>query len=346
MENLSEWSKRAYQILDSRFSSISNMGIVFPPSPDGIASSVILSEIASQKGIYADMAVAVPENFMEVVEYYAGRCDSLVFIDIPPHGSGLIQAAGELFREVIIIDHGSTYVYNQGNIARLGIDKAGISTSLLVYLLAVEFNEENDMLSWIAASGFYGKCHSKPCLETYERAKLSWPELSEDLSLREIQEVLVAASFLGEDWIYLAASALQESFDDPSWFLSGNSATASLLRSKVNDVKEEIRNVLDEPFLMRDSFGAWESPEPYQRIVLALISKKEIVKCALSFFYDPPLGLIYIATREDMDLGHVVRRELEGLEFSLFGGKDFASIIIDSDYLERTIRSLSKVLSR
>ncbi len=340
------WAMRASTLFESGVSGVGKIGIIFPPDPDGIASAVIIAEVSSQKGLEPDFIVSTPENLMDAIESCVGKCDSITFLDLPPHGKGPLQVSTEFYKSVIIIDHGSQYILNyKDDITRINADIEGISTSLLAYFLALKMSEDNDMLSWVAASGFYGKCKTKPCIDVEEKALLSWPELIEENSLKKIQRILASSAYLGEEWALLAVSALQESFDDPSWFLNGNSATASMIRSKTEEVRKEIEDVLDEPYLRRGSFGAWESPEPYQRFVLASIAKEEIVENALSFFYDPPLGLVYLVGNPSADLYEKIAPSLGSFEGSAFGGKGFLSLIVDSEFLRELIYSISRKIN-
>ncbi|MCD6348046.1 MAG: hypothetical protein J7L91_00265 [Candidatus Korarchaeota archaeon] len=338
--DLDDWAAKAARLLELGLSGVSRVGILFPPTPDGIASSVIMSEILSQEGIESELIVSTPETVMESIEICAGKCDAITMLDLPPHGKGPLQVSGELFRSIIVVDHGSAPLLSYRNVIRINLDEGGIATSLLMYLIALKLSEDNDILSWVAASGFYGICSAESCSAVIERAKLSWPDLMGENSLETIQRSLVAASYMGDEWIYLAASALQESFDDPGWFLRGNSATASLLRAKVDEVRREIKDVLEDPFLMRGNFGAWESPEAYQRFVLSLIAREEVAYHALSFFYDPPLGFVYVVGDPKVDLYEKISKYLRGIEGSLFGGRGFASLIVDSEALGDLLYSL------
>ncbi len=343
--DLDSWAREAYRLFESGISGASKAGVIFPPTPDGISSAVIIAEILSQKGLESDFIVSTPENLLDAIESCVGKCDSMIFLDLPPHGKGPLQVSTEFYKSTIIIDHGSLSFsnYNYGrSVIRINADIGGISTGLLAYFIALQVSENNDILSWVAASGFYGECTSNLCIDLEKKAILSWPELMEGNSLERIRQILVTSSYLGEEWVLLAVSALQESFDDPSWFLNGNSATASIIRSKVEEVRSEIRDILDEPYLKRRNFGAWESPEPYQRFVLSMLARKEIVENALSFFYDPPLGLIYLVGDPNIDLYEKMSSYLENFECSIFGGKGFLSIIVDSEFLRDLIYSLSR----
>ncbi len=346
--DLNSWATEACRLFESGISGVSRVGIIFPPDPDGIASAVIIAEISSQKGLEPNFIVSTPENLLDAIESCVGKCDSVIFLDLPPHGKGPLQVSTEFYKSIIIIDHGSRHLLNykgKGNIVRINMDIGGISTSLMTYLIALQMNEDNDMLSWVAASGFYGKCKTKFCTDIERKALLSWPDLMEGDSLKNIQRILISSAYLGEEWVLLAVSALQESFDDPSWFLSGNSATASTIRSKVKEVREEIENVLDEPYLRRRNFGAWEAQEPYQRFVLALIAREELVDSALSFFYDPPLGLAYLVSNPSINLYEKVVSSIGSFEGSVFGGKGFLSLIVDSEFLRDLIYYISRKIN-
>lgn len=338
-------ARTALRLLDSGLAGVSKAGVVFPPSPDGISSSVIVEEVLSQRGIEAELIVSTPENHIDVIENCAGRCDSLLFLDMPPHGRGPFQVSGELFRSVIVIDHGSTPLLSHKNTIRINWDNPGISTSLLTYLMAVEMNEDNDLLSWVAASGFYGECVSQQCFKVMERARTSWPELMEEGSVEYIQRAMVAASYLGEEWIYVAASSLRESFDDPEWFLSSSSATASLLRSKVKDTFDELGSLLDRPQFKSGVLSGWEVDEPYRRFVVPLVAFEQgLSRFTMSYFYDPPLGLIYIAGIQDVDLFTLTRRALGETEGSIYGGRGFSSIILDSERMDYFLGTLAEIL--
>ncbi len=340
------WAIEAYRLFESGISGVSRIGVIFPPNPDGIASAVIIAEISSQKGLEPNFIVSTPENLLDAIESCVGKCDSIVFLGLPPHGKGPLQVSTEFYKSTIIIDHGSRYLSNyKEKITRINADIGGISTSLLTYFIALQMSEDNDMLSWVVASGFYGKCKIKPCMDIERKALLSWPELMEGARLKKIQRILISSAYLGEEWVLLAVSALQESFDDPSWFLSGNSATASIIRSKTKEVQKEIENILDEPYLRRGNFGAWESPEPYQRFVLALIAREELAKNALSFFYDPPLGLAYLIGNPSMNLYERIVPSLGSFEGSAFGGRGFLSLIVDSEFLRNLIYSISRKIN-
>ncbi len=341
---LDEWAAKALRLLESGLAGASKVGIVFPPSPDGISSSVIMEELLTQRGVESELVVSTPESMVDVVENCSGRCDSLIFLDLPPHGRGPIQVASELYRGVIILDHGSSPLLSYRNTIRLNLDVPGISTSLLTYMIALEADEDNDLLSWVASSGFFGECTSEVCEGVLERARLSWPELLDEGSMRSIQEALVAASFLGEDWIYLTASALRESFDDPDWFLSGTSATASLIRSKIPDVYREIELLLAEPTFKSVNLMGWEVQEPYQRFVVSLVVHERGVPFALSYFYDPPLGLLYLVGDPNEDLFALTREAMGDIEGSVFGGRGFSSLIVDSDDMGRFMESLARIL--
>ncbi len=346
--DLDSWAREAYQLFESGISGASEVGVVFPPTPDGISSAVIIAEILSQKGLESNFIVSTPENSLDAIESCIGKCDSMIFLDLPPHGKGPLQVSTELYRNTMIIDHGSlsfpNYNYGRG-IIRINADMGGITTGLLAYFIALQVSEDNDILSWVAASGFYGECTSNLCIDLERKTLLSWPELMEGNSLGRIRRVLVSSSYLGEEWVLLAVSALQESFDDPSWFLNGNSATASIIRSRVEEVQSEIRDILDEPYLRRRNFGAWESPEPYQRFILSMLAREEIVENALSFFYDPPLGLVYLVGDPRKDIYERVSSYLENFECSIFGGKGFLSIIVDSEFLRDLVYSLSRSIN-
>ncbi|GEM_PF-1313072 len=342
--DLDEWAANALRLLESGLAGVSKVGIVFPPTPDGISSSVIMEEVLSQRGIESELITSTPESAIDVIESCSGRCDSLMFLDLPPHGRGPIQVSSELYRSVIILDHGSTPVLSYKNTIRVTLDSPGISTSLLAYLIAVKVDENNDLLSWVASGGFFGKCTSEVCEDVLERARLSWPELLDENSIRTVQKALVAASFLGEDWIYLAASALRESFDDPDWFLSGTSATASLIRSKIDHVNGEIDSLLDEPTFESRSLTGWEVQEAYQRFVVSLVAHERGFPFAVSYFYDPPLGLIYVAGDPQVDLFPLTREAMGEMEGSVFGGRGFSSLIVDSDRMGEFIESLARIL--
>ncbi len=341
---LIEWAASALRLLESGLAGVSRVGVVFPPTPDGISSSVIMEEMLTQRGIESELIVSTPENAIDVVESCSGRCDSLIFLDLPPHGRGPLQVSSELYRSTIVLDHGSTPLLSYENTVRINLDLPGISTSLLVYLIAVEADENNDILSWVASSGFFGECSSDICEDVLERARLSWPELLNENAIKTVQEALVAASFLGEDWVYLVASALRESFDDPDWFLSGTSATASLIRSKISEVREEIRSLLEEPTFESRGLTGWEVQEPYQRFVISLVAHERGFPFAISYFYDPPLGLLYLVGDPRVDLFPLTRNAMEGMEGSVFGGRGFSSLIVDSDRMGRFIESLARIL--
>ncbi len=343
---LGEWAAKALRLLESGLAGVSKVGIVFPPTPDGISSSVIVEELLTQRGIESELVVSTPESVVDVVENCSGRCESIVFLDLPPHGRGPIQVASELYRSVIVLDHGSSPLLSYRNTIRLNLDAPGISTSLLAYLIALEADENNDLLSWVASSGFLGECTSEACENVLERARLSWPELLDESAVRSIQEALVAASFLGEDWIYLTASALRESFDDPDWFLSGTSATASLIRSKIPDVYREIDFLLAEPTFESASLMGWEVQESYQRFVVSLVAHEKGAPFAMSYFYDPPLGLIYLVGDPNEDLFALTREAMGEIEGSVFGGRGFSSLIVDSDNMGGFMESLARILRR
>lgn len=343
--NLGEWAKVALRQLEYGLAGASNAGVIFPPSPDGIASSVIVEEILSQRGIKSEPIASTPENHINIIENCTGRCDVLLFLDLPPHGRGLLQVAGELFRNVIVVDHGSTPLLSYKNTIRINWDGSGISTSLLAYLVAKEMDENNDLLSWVAASGFYGECVSQPCLEVLKRARTSWPELMREGSIEEIQKAMLVASYSGEEWIYIACSSLRESFDDPGWFLSSSSATASLLRSRMGDTLDELTSLLNKPQFNSRVLSGWEVSEPYQRFSVPLAAlEMGVSNFAVSYFYDPPLGLVYVAGNHEADLFTLTRRALGEVEGSIFGGRGFSSIILDSERIEYFLGSLAEVL--
>ncbi len=332
-------------MFESGVAGASMMGVIFPPTPDGISSSVIIEELLSQRGIESEFIVSAPEGAIEAVENCSGRCDSMMFLELPPHGKGPIQVSEELYKGVIVLDHGSTPILGRKTV-RINLDIPGVSTSLLSYFIAVSADESNDLLSWVASAGFLGKCGSPVCYEVLERARLSWPELADEGALRMVQESLAIASFLGEDWIYLVAAALRESLDDPDWFISGTSATASLIRSKVGEVMAELRSLIEDPTLRHGDLLGWEVPEPHQRFVISLMAKEMGARWALSYFYDPPLGLVYIMGDSHFDLFTASRRAMGDIQGSVFGGRGFSSIIVDSERMGDVVESLARILHR
>ena len=218
----------------------------------------------------------------------------------------------------------------------------GLSTSLISYLIAVSIDKENEILSWISVAGFYGECESLPCEEVKKEAQLFWPDLTDD-QVTLLQESLITASYLGEDWIQIASAALQESYDDPSWFLTGNSATSSVIKSRVSEVKEEIRGSLSTP----KSFShllTWEVDEAFRRDVISLVAYSELKVPVAAFHVEEPLGLISVRFPPKLDALAHVRQELSNVEHSLYGGWGYMSIIVDSAYLELALNTVSKIL--
>ncbi|MEM3869510.1 MAG: hypothetical protein QXJ39_00025 [Candidatus Korarchaeum sp.] len=325
------WVKRATHILEDSLRGVERIGIIFPPTPDGIASSVILSELCSQMSIDSEFLVSLPETILDAVESMLNKCDYLVFLEIPPHGYGPISIAKDLYKGLMIIDHGSTEIPLSWGVSRVGFPSGGVSTSLLLYLISSYYSKENDYLSWIAVAGFKNKCSSELCNSVKEKSQLYWPDLMEENAIGFIQKALSAACFEGEEWIMIAISSLQESMDDPWWFIKGNSATSSLLRSKLMDFEGKIRDILAEPFMIDEGIGIWEVNEPYQRFVFS-IEARRIAKAAISFFYDPPLGLVYISAPQNIDLNAEALKILEReSEWSIFGGMGFLSMVIGSE---------------
>jgi hypothetical protein len=323
------WARRAAISLEESLKNSEKVAIILPPTPDGISSSVILSEICSQLGVDSEFIVSLPETFLDAIEHLIGKFDHLIFLELPPHGPGPISVARELFKGLIVIDHGSSDL--PGDILRVGLNYGGICTSLLLYMISSQIGKDNEYLSWIAVSGFKNKCTSKICEYVKERSQLYWPDLIEEASIDLIQRMLSAASFEGEDWIMMAISSLQESAEDPWWFIRGSSVTASILRSKVPEVEAKIKDSLSEPFLLDGSVGIWEVSEPHQRFVLSIEARK-FVDVAITFFYDPPLGLVYMLAPDGIDLYSEAIELLRGeSEWSAFGGMGFLSMIIDSE---------------
>lgn len=325
------WVKRITHTLEDSLRSVERVGIILPPTPDGIASSVILSELCSQMSIDSEFIVSLPETSLDAVESMLNKCDYLVFLEFPPHGYGPISVAKDLYRGLMIIDHGSTEIPLSWGVSRVGFPSGGVSTSLLLYLISSSYSGENEYLSWIAVAGFRNKCSSEICNSVKEKSQLYWPDLMEENAIGFIQKALSAACFEGEEWIMIAISSLQESIEDPWWFIKGGSVTSSLLRSKLVDFERKIEDILAEPFMIDGGVGIWEINEPYQRFVFS-IEAKRIVKAAMSFFYDPPLGLVYILAPQSIDLNAEALKLLKNKsEWSIFGGMGFLSMIISSE---------------
>ncbi len=342
------WAKRAAITIEESLKNSERVAIILPPTPDGISSSVILSELCSQLGVDSEFIVSLPETFLDAIERLIGKFDHLIFLELPPHGPGPISVAKELFKGLIAIDHGSSNLPQ--DVLRVRLDYGGICTSLLLYMISSQIGRDNEYLSWIAVSGFRNKCTSKICESVKERSQLYWPDLVEEASIDLIQRMLSAASFEGEEWIMMAISSLRESAEDPWWFIRGSSVTASVLRSKVPEVEAKVRDSLREPFLLDGSVGIWEVDEPHQRFVLS-IEARRFVDVAMVFFYDPPLGLVYISAPHYIDLYSEAIRLLRGdPEWSAFGGKGFLSMIVDSERMVSVLMSfkdrLNSILGR
>ncbi|MCS7102558.1 MAG: hypothetical protein NZ992_01590 [Candidatus Korarchaeum sp.] len=325
------WVERATRNLEDSLRGVERIGIILPPTPDGIASSVILSELCSQMGIDSEFLVSLPETSLDAVEIMLNRCDYLIFLELPPHGYGPISIAKYLYKGLMVIDHGSTEMPLSWGVSRVGLPSGGVSTSLLLYLISSHYSKENEYLSWIAVSGFSNKCSSKLCNSIKETSQFYWPNLMEENAIGFVQRALSAACFEGEEWVMIAISSLQESVDDPWWFIKGSSAAPNLLRSKLLDFEREIEDILTEPFMIEGEVGIWEVNEPYQRFALS-IEANRIVKAAISFFYDPPLGLIYILAPQNIDLYAEALELLKNeSEWSIFGGMGFLSMITSSE---------------
>lgn len=325
------WAEKSARILEDSLRGIERVGIVLPPTPDGIASSVILSELCSQMSIDSEFLVSLPETSLDAVESMVSKCDYLIFLELPPHGYGPISVARDLYKGLMVIDHGSTEIPTSWSVSRVRYPLGGVSTSLMLYLISCHLSKENDYLSWIALSGFRSKCSSELCDDVKRRSQLYWPDLMEENAIGLIQRALSAACFEGEEWIMIAISSLQDSIDDPWWFVKGSSATSSILRSKLPEFERRIRELLAEPFMVEGGTGLWEVNEPYQRFVVS-IEARMMTRVAVSFFYDPPLGLVYVLAPQSIDLyaeaSHLLRNEPE---WSAFGGMGFLSMIISSN---------------
>lgn len=329
--DLSRWVEKATRNLEISLKGVERVGIILPPTPDGIASSVILSELCSQMGIDSEFLVSLPETSLDALEAMINKCDYLAFLELPPHGYGPVSIAKDLYKGLIVMDHGSAELPLGRDVSRVCFPSGGVSTSLMLYLISSSYSKENEYLSWIATAGFRSKCSHGLCNSIKERSQLYWPDLMEDSSIEFVQKVLSAACFWGDEWIMMAISSLQESIDDPWWFIGGGSATSSLLRSKLPEFEREIEDVLVEPFIIEGEVGIWEVSEPHHRFVVS-IEANRMAKVAISFFYDPPLGLSYALAPRNIDLHAEALELLRGeSDWSIFGGMGFLSMIISSE---------------
>ena len=138
-------------------------------------------------------------------------------------------------------------------------------------------------------------------------------------------------------------------------FLQAKRRAAEILGVRIlpsnREVAEELDRIADEregePFRRSGAVGVWESPEAYQRFVLSLIAGEEVSEYALVFHYDPPLGLIHLTGPPREDLYRLLSKYVGStVEGSLFGGRGFASIIVDSEVMMDLIRSLSIDIGR
>ncbi len=339
---LSEWaSSQAPKVRDS-LAGVDRALLLYPPTPDGIASNVIVGEIISQLGVDVREQPITPELMIEVIPYNIDVVDSVVFVDTLPNGPGLLKLAINEFRSVIVFDHGGL-PYEIPPVVRINPFEPGVSTSLISYLISVALNGENEILSWISVAGFYGECSSPVCEEVKKEAQLFWPDLTDD-QISLLQDSLIAASYLGEDWIQIASAALQESYDDPSWFLTGNSATSSVIKSRIEEVKSKIKETLSERPLSFSGLLAWEVDEPFRRDVISLITHSELGIPTAAFHVNDPLGLVSIRFDHRIDPLNDIRSALSGVEHSFYGGWGFLSMIVDSAHLEFALNTVSKIL--
>lgn len=325
------WVRRSASLLEDSLRGADKIGIILPPTPDGIASSVILSEICSQLGADSEFSISLPETNLDSIELLLNKCDYLIFLELPPHGRGPISVAKEFYKGITIIDHGSTELNYSDFVRRISFPSESVSVSLLLYLLSTFLSRENEYLSWVAVSGFKPKCASKLCDSVMEKSQLYWPDLMEKSSIDLIHKMLYTACFEGEEFILMAISSLQESIDDPWWFVKGSSVTSNIIKSRIPDFESKIGELLKEPLLIEESIGIWEVNEPHQRFVFSL-KAREFTKVAISFYYDPPLGLVYISSPPSVDLYQQALSLLKSeLEWSAFGGIGFLSMIINSE---------------
>lgn len=339
------WVRRSASILEDSLRTAERVGIVLPPTPDGIASSVILSEICYQLGVDSEFLVSLPETSLDAIELLFSKCDYLVFLELPPHGRGPMSVARKFYKGIALIDHGSTELWDFGFLRRITFHTESVSVSLLLYLISSVLSRENEYLSWVAVSGFKPKCSSRLCDSVREKSQFYWPDLMEEDAIDLMHRMLSAACFEGEEWVLMAISSLQESIDDPWWFIRGSSITSNILRSKVSDFEERVRELFEEPLLIENSIGIWEVNEPHQRFVFSL-KAREYTKAAISFYYDPPLGLVYASTPPNVDLYRETVSMLKGeSEWSAFGGMGFLSMIINSETMFSVIMRLKDRLS-
>ncbi len=339
---LREWaSSQASKVRDS-LAGVDKALILYPPSPDGIASNVIVGELISQLGVEVSEQPITPELMIEVIPYNIGVVDSIVFVDILPNGPGLLKLAVNEFKSVMAFDHGGM-PYEMPPFVRINPFEPGVSTSLISYLVSVSMNGENEILSWISVAGFYGECSSIDCEEVRKEAQLFWPDLTDD-QISLLQDSLVSASYLGEDWIQIASAALQESYDDPSWFLTGNSATSSVIKSRVEETKQRIKELLSERPRSFSGLLAWEVDEAFKRDVISLIAHTELEIPTATYHVDEPLGLVSVRFDHRINPVNEVRKSLSGVEHSFYGGWGFLSMIVDSAHLEFALNTVSKIL--
>ncbi|HDM91821.1 MAG TPA: hypothetical protein ENG69_00290 [Candidatus Korarchaeota archaeon] len=343
INSLEGWTRIVAEVLDE----VDSAFIVYAPWPDSIASAALLKMALSEQGIGLSIRPALPEELLSVVEEAFAEDSVLILSDLLPTGSGPLQAAEQLWGQVLVVDH-----YDPERprfpvrILRLNPLLSGLGplpSSVISLAVARSLCPDMPQESWVALLGCLepgAECPEGSRLVTSDRQARSLVERAYNL-------ILEAIAGDPESGVLLGVAALEECFESIECFLSGSFPLSRTLLDLSKQGSVQLREFESQAHTLFQSqrLCILRVDDPRIRHVVAE-SASQTSEVAGAVYMDDVAAFMSLRSKQaGRDLMSYTSLAMLDLEGAFFGYREFVEISLRASQLSTLVRRLSELLS-
>lgn len=337
------WARIVAEVLDE----VDSAFIAYAPWPDSIASAALLKMALTEQGVGVSIRPTLPEELLTVVEEAFAEDSALILSDVLPTGAGPLQAAEQLWGQVLVVDH-----YDPerprfpARVLRLNPLLSGLEpmpSSMISLVVARSLCPEIPPDAWVSLLGCLEP--SAKCPE--DSSLVTAGDQVQFLVERAYNIILEAIAGDPESGVLLGVAALEECFESPECFLSGSfplSRTLLDLSKQGLAQLQELESQEHTLFQSRDLYILRVTDPRIRHVVAERATQRSEVAGAV--YMDEVAAFVSLrsrrAGRDLMSYSSLVMLDLEG---AFFGYREFVEISMRANQLPTLIKRLSELLS-